>query len=202
MKVNFAVLDEKEDDNKEDKSDRDLQNHEIAEYKSSTITTVGNRNIPEELLRKIFCYTDHKALLSCQLVCKHWNELIKNYIWHKKAELTLNRPLPSNKEIPWTIYYFICDGRPFYKNLMKNHSGEDGLFKNWNITKNGGEGWNVESYPRGSKPLPDDPVFEDKNYCFSTSFSKCWKEQVVHLVDEGFSEHLLDHFQPTIKVLI
>lgn len=163
---------------------------------------IDNRNIPEELLRKIFCYTDHKTLLTCQLVCKHWHHLIQNYVWHKKAEITLKQTLPFNKKIPWTVYYFICEGKPFYKNLIKNHSGEQGLFKNWNITKNGGAGWNVENHPLGTKPLPNDPVFEDKSYCFATSFSKCWKEQVVNLIDEGFSEFLLDNLQPTIKVYI
>jgi hypothetical protein len=167
---------------------------------SNNGSIIENKSIPDELLSKILCYTDHKALLLCQLVCKHWNYLIHNYVWHKKAELTIGKSLPFGEKIPWTIYYFICDKKPFYKNLIKNHSGEEGFNAYWGITDFGGNGWNVEHPPTGVVPLPDDPVFENKNYCFITSFKKCSKEQIINLIDEGFSEYLLDYLQPTIKV--
>ncbi|KAJ8688361.1 hypothetical protein QAD02_024156 [Eretmocerus hayati] len=156
--------------------------------------------IPDELLSKIFCYTDHKTLLSCQLVCKHWYHLIVDYIWHKKAEFVVGNTLPLTDKIPWTVFYFICDQRPFYKNLLKNHSGECGTLKHWNVLENGGDGWAVEKRPKSVRPLPKDPVFKGNKSCFVTSFSRCMKEQVINLLDEGFSEYLLDQLQPTIKV--
>ncbi|OXU28694.1 hypothetical protein TSAR_007130 [Trichomalopsis sarcophagae] len=167
---------------------------------SNNGSIIENKSIPNEILSKILCYTDHNALLLCQLVCKHWHYLIRNYVWHKKAEFTLGKSLTFTEKTPWTVYYFICDQMPFYKNLVKNHSGKYGLFKHWCITENGGTGWNVENPPKAVKQLPDDPVFEDESYCFVTSFSKCWKEQTIYLIDEGFSEYVLDYLQPTIKV--
>ena len=113
----------------------------------------------------------------------------------------MGHKIPSNKKIPWTAYYFICNGMPFYKNLVKNHSGEHGLYKNWLISKNGGDGWGVEFKPKAVKSLPNNSVFEGKTFCFVTSFSKCWKEQVINLLDEGFTEYVLDYLQPTIKVI-
>ena len=163
---------------------------------------IGNKGIPDEILSKIFCYADPESLLLFQLVCKHWYYLIRNYVWHKKAEQAIQKPLPMFKKEHWAVYYFICDNRPFYRNLMKNHSGEHGLFKNWNITENGGDGWSIECPPKTTKPLPKDSVFEGKNHCFVTSYSRCYKEQVINLIDEGFSEFLLDWYQPTIRVTI
>ncbi|XP_058806093.1 F-box only protein 2-like isoform X2 [Phymastichus coffea] len=153
-----------------------------------------------ELLLKILCNVDHKTLLGCQLVCKHWNFLIKDYVWQKKSELMLRKSLVLDQQTPWTIHYFICDHKPFYKNLIKNHSGENGPNKHWDIIENGGNGWSVEHPPQGVRALPKDPVFEDKYNCFVASFGKCWKEQVINLVKEGFSEYMIDHLQPTIQV--
>lgn len=190
------------EEDRNDKSVDGFGKREIMFYNetSNNGSIIENKIIPDELLSKILCYTEPIALLQCQLVCKHWFNLIQNYVWHKRAELTVRKTLPSTGKTPWTIYYFICEGKPFYKNLIKNHSGEFGLLQNWNITENGGDGWNVECPPKAVRLLPDDPVFEDKNFCFVTSFSKCWKEQVVNLIDEGFTEYCLDYLQPTIKV--
>lgn len=204
--MNFAVDEDEDDDNKPlselllfKKPDTTIAyNHENNTSNNGSI--IENKSIPDELLSKILCHTHHKTLLQCQLVCRHWHYLIRNYVWHKKAELTAGRTLPFNRDTPWTMYYFICDERPFYKNLVKNHSGQDGLFEHWSITENGGDGWNVERPPKAVRSMPEDPVFENQYYCFVTSFSKCSMEQVINLVDEGFSEYILDHLQPTIKV--
>lgn len=96
-------------------------------------------------------------------------------------------PITSKK----TVYDF---------NLIKNHSGEKGLKSDWNILTNPGDGWIVESPPVCVQPLPDDPIFENINHCFATSYNRCWKEQVIDLIKEGASEDLIDQLQPTVKV--
>ena len=164
---------------------------------------MGEKFIPEELLSEILCLVDHKSLTKCQLVCKCWNVLIQSYIWRKKAERILGHSLPLDDNAPWTMYYFLCDKKPFFKNLIKNHSGHQKL-NEWLIYNNGGNGWKVETPPIGIQELPDDPVFDKKKKkkCFVTSFNKCWKYQVIDLIAEGFTEYLLDNLKPTIKVLI
>ncbi|XP_001600314.2 F-box only protein 6 [Nasonia vitripennis] len=156
--------------------------------------------IPEELLCEILCYVDHKTLCNCQLVCKQWLELIQGYVWRKKAERTLGKTLPVDENAPWTMYYFICDKKAFGRNLIKNHSGKTRVNSDWTIVNDGGDGWKVENPPVGVPALPDDPVFEGKQCCFVTSYDRCCKQQTIDLLDEGFTEYLLDNLQPTIKV--
>lgn len=164
---------------------------------------LSDKYIPEELLGELFCYVDCKSLLNCQLVCKRWKDLIQEYVWRKKAELIFGQSLQCLKsyELPWTVYYKICKKNPFERNLLKNHSGQEGLKKHWVISRQGGDHWRIEKPPVGVPPLPDDPVFEGKNSCFVTSYSLCSKRQIVDLIAEGLSDVLLDTFQPPIQVL-
>ncbi|XP_011501762.1 PREDICTED: F-box only protein 2-like [Ceratosolen solmsi marchali] len=160
---------------------------------------VNDKYIPEELLSTILCYIDHKTLVSCQIVCKRWNFLIKSYVWRKKAEITLGHALPVDESTMWAKYYFICDKKPFYKNLIINNITT--LFpNNWTILNFGGNGWAVECPPIGVPPLPEDPIFNGENACFVTSYNKCLKVQVINLIEQGFSKYLLDNLQPIIKV--
>ncbi|CAD6204913.1 GSCOCG00003047001-RA-CDS [Cotesia congregata] len=163
---------------------------------------LADKYIPEELIGELLCYVDHKSLLNCQLVCRRWKDLIREYVFRKKAEMTFGQSLQclSNCEDPWKIYYKICKKNPFERNLLKNHSGQDGLKKHWVITRQGGDHWKIESPPVGVPPLPKDPVFEGSNSCFVTSYSQCSKRQLIDLLDEGLSDVLLDTFQPTIEV--
>lgn len=163
---------------------------------------IREKYIPEELLCEIFCHVDHKTLCNCQLVCKQWNLLIQGYVWRKKAERTLGKTLPVDANAPWTMYYFICDKKAFGRNLIKNHSGKSGLNSDWTTVHDGGDGWKVECPAVGVPPLPQDPVFDGKQYCFVTSYGHCWKQQTIDLIDKGFTEYLLDNLQPTIKVII
>src|SRR5436190_8836958 len=127
--------------------------------------------IPAELLGEIFCYVDHRTLLNCQLVCKRWKNVIQNYVWRKKAELVLGKPFPrSHEEMPWHAFYLICKLKPFERNLLKNHSGEQDK-KHWQILSNGGNFWTVENPPVGVPELPlTEPIFEGKQICFATSY--------------------------------
>lgn len=177
---------------------------------SSNGLLVQERYIPEELLSRIFCYLDHKTLLSCQLVCKQWRFLIQDFVWHKKAEQSTGKAIPVDKTIPWPLYYFTCAKLPFGKNLMKNHSGELGVDAHWTVVATAGNGWGVENPPLGVLSLPEDPVFEGKQHCFVTSYYteysprmgnySCRKYQIVDLLEMGFTKYLLDYIQPKITV--
>lgn len=160
---------------------------------------IVNKYIPEELLSDILLYADHTTLLNCQLVCKRWKVLIQSYVWRKKAEMILKRPMPL--DMPWSVFYAICKKKPFERNLLKNHSGKDGVEKNWRVLSQGGDHWRVECPPLGVPLLPvTEPVFEGKQNCFATSYYSCSKEQTVDLLAEGLTSRILDFLQPPIVV--
>ncbi|XP_070162562.1 F-box only protein 44-like [Polyergus mexicanus] len=173
--------------------------------------TIYNRNLPTELLTEIFCYADHKTLLNCQLVCKYWRMIIQNYVWWKKARLTLNKSFLRYEEIPWHVFYFICKTKPpFERNLLKNHSGEES-FNNWHIYSCSTGVWSIENPPVNVPELPlTEPIFEGKQYCFATFFYNfsyqesvgafSSKTQLVDIVAEGFHPYILDILQPPIVI--
>lgn len=170
----------------------------IFDEKGNNGFTICGRDIPAELLAEIFCRADLKTLLNCQLVCKRWWIVIQNYIWRKKAELTLGKPFPRHEEMPWHVFYFICKRKPFERNLLKNHSGEQKM-KHWEICSNGGDSWMVEHPPAGVPEMPL-TIFEGKQICFVTSYHSCTKRQLVDLVAEGLHPYVLDVLQPPIMV--
>lgn len=160
-----------------------------------------DKYIPAELLVEIFCNSNLETLLNCQLVCKRWKMLMQSYVWRKRAEITLGKPFPRNEDIPWNVFYFICKKKPFERNLLKNHSGEHGVDRYWQIVTQGGDLWAVESPPQGVPELPlTEPVFEGKQSCFVTSYHFCIKKQQVDLIAEGFTPYVLDVLQPPIEV--
>ncbi|XP_076244678.1 F-box only protein 6 isoform X2 [Calliopsis andreniformis] len=160
-----------------------------------------NTYLPEELLAEIFCYVTDKSLLNCQLVCKRWKNLIQSYVWRKKAEITFGRLFLWDQDVPWHEYYLISKKKPFERNLVKNHSGEEGVEKYWDSIDEGGIPWKVENPPIGVPPLPsDEPLFNGKQFCFVTSYLLCPKVQTINLKTEGLSPYILDHFQPPIVV--
>ncbi|XP_015520929.1 F-box only protein 6 isoform X1 [Neodiprion lecontei] len=160
-----------------------------------------NKYLPEELLSEILFRVDLKAMLNCQLVCKCWYSILHTYVWRKKAEAILGQRLHFDGEFSWLLYYVICNNNPIGKNLLKNHSGRSGTNKFWRILSNGGHRWKVECPPAGAPKLPSsEPVFENEQFCFVTSFGHCNKEQTVDLVSEGFPPRFLDQFQPPIVI--
>lgn len=156
--------------------------------------------VPAELLAVILCYTDYKTLLNCTLVCKQWKMLIQSYIWRKKTEMMLGKSFPRNKDIPWDSFCLMYKKKPFERNLLKNHSGEDGM-KYWEILTQGGDRWKVENPPLGVPHLPStEPMFQEKHTCFVTSYNCCSKIQDINLVAEGLTPYVLDVLQPPIMV--
>jgi len=162
---------------------------------------ICDRYMPAELLAEIFClYVDYKTLLNCQLVCKRWKTLIQSYVWRKKVEMILGKPFPRHEQISWQMFYLICKKKPFERNLLKNHSGEHGR-KHWRIICDGGDRWGIEKPPAGVPDLPlNEPVFEGKQICFTTSYDTCMKVQNINLIAEGLHPYLLDVLQPPITV--
>ncbi|XP_014481183.1 PREDICTED: F-box only protein 44-like [Dinoponera quadriceps] len=160
-----------------------------------------DKYIPSELLVEIFCNSNLKTLLNCQLVCQRWKMLIQSYVWPKKVEMTLGKPFPRGKNIPWGVFYLICKKKPFERNLIKNHSGGDGVGRHWQIISQGGDQWAIENPPQGVPELPmTESVFEGKQNCFVTSYHFCFKTQQIDLIDEGFTPYVLDVLQPPIEV--
>ncbi|KAH0951276.1 hypothetical protein HN011_000794 [Eciton burchellii] len=171
----------------------------IFNEKSDNGLLICDNHIPPELLTEIFCRVEPKSLLNCQLVCKRWKILIQSYVWRKKAEMTVNKLFPRHKEIPWQAFYHICKKKPFERNLLRNHSGQNGK-KYWQIIFEGGDRWRIEKPPIGVPELPSVPVFEGLQICFATSYKNCTKTQIVDLIAEGFHPYFLDVLQPSITV--
>ncbi|XP_077105800.1 F-box only protein 2-like [Ranitomeya variabilis] len=81
------------------------------------------------------------------------------------------------------------------KNLIKNPCGEEDL-EHWELVENGGDEWKVEDLPGDcGAPFPSDGVSK----YFVTSFELCKKSQLIDLLQEGFTEEVLDA-QPNIVV--
>lgn len=162
---------------------------------------IGNLYIPVELILKIMCAADEKTVLNCHQVCKRWRAFAINDVWHKKAEMKTGHKFRCDGTFNWQDYYLISTKNLFDRNLVRNHSGEEQL-NHWNIIENGGEGWAVECPPvRSIKLSSAVPEFENKQHCFVTSYSGCYKEYVVNLIKEGFSANILDQLQPPIEVI-
>lgn len=178
-----------------------MTTREVFDEKVENGLIVSGTYLPEELLAEILCYVDYSSLSKCRLVCKRWKDLTETYVWRKKAEISLGRSLLFRTEVPWYFYYLICVKKPFERNLIKNHSGEEGTESHWD-TVTQGENWKVENPPIGVPLLPNnEPVLEGKQYCFVTSFRLCIKRQVIRLEEEGLLPCILDELQPPIVVL-
>lgn len=91
--------------------------------------------LPIEIIQHILlCYADAATLLNCQQVCRNLNKVIHEYVWRRKAEITMGRKFASDVT-DWKLFYLIYKKNPFNKNLLKNHSGEKG-FKYWKVFHN------------------------------------------------------------------
>ncbi|OXU29489.1 hypothetical protein TSAR_012947 [Trichomalopsis sarcophagae] len=157
--------------------------------------------IPYELLSKIFCFLNPKELIVCHLVCKKWNELIKEYVWRKKAEIISGQSFYFKEEINWLSYYLLCEKKPFNRNLllsdkvdMKCHQAHRTI--EFDINENP-PCFNITSFP-------EDLVVDGKIWCtISPEYTKYLpseREYHIDLLKEGFTENILDDVQPIIKV--
>lgn len=179
----------------------DIQNRIQFDEHDNNGMILGDNYIPIELItHMMFYYTDAKTLLNCQRVCKRWNMLITDHVWRKKATITTGHKFNPDDPLSWKDYYFIYAKNLFGKNLLKNHSGGESMNKHWEIMRQGGDLWRVECPPKGTPLLPIEPGFANTQHCFVTSFGYCIKSQVIDLIEEGFSEFILDNMKPLIEV--
>lgn len=156
--------------------------------------------LPDELICDLMCfYLDEKALNECQQVCKRWNLLLKEYVWRRKAELCLQRKCPHSDLLTWREYRAIFMYDLFDRNLVQNHSGENGLEANWEEWIHGGHSWNIECPPVGAPSLPIETGFNEDR-CFVTSYDTCSKCYTVDLIGNHFMPAILDDLQPPIEV--
>ncbi|XP_066529027.1 F-box only protein 2-like [Hoplias malabaricus] len=81
------------------------------------------------------------------------------------------------------------------RNLLKNPNGDDDL-DYWDLIENGGDEWKVEDMPGDCGHAFND---ETVTKYFTTSFELCLKQQVVDLLEEGYTAEELDH-QPPVTV--
>ncbi|XP_072743588.1 F-box only protein 44-like [Anoplolepis gracilipes] len=165
---------------------------------------ICNKYISILLLDKIFCCMDNQTLLKCQLVSKEWKKVIKNY-WRKKAEKVQGKLFSHHEIIPWHVFYFIYKSKnPFERNLLRNHSGKQGM-EHWscfctNVKKLAMcREIRVENPPIGVPKLPK-LIFEGRQFCFARNSFYCPKIQYVNLIDVGFHPYVLDVLQPPIVI--
>ncbi|GLH14089.1 hypothetical protein R5R35_007962 [Gryllus longicercus] len=162
---------------------------------------IGGENVPEEILSLILSHVDSKSLPNCRLVCQRWKNIIDLDIWRFKLEKKVYRQLTNllhNIRSPFPIIYRVFKHKSFNRNLIKNPSGEEKLC-HWEILKNGGDGWKIEEPPNGADELPFDENFPTTS-CFSTSYIRCTKVQLIDLWAEGLSPIIMDELRPTIYV--
>ncbi|XP_003424333.1 F-box only protein 2 isoform X1 [Nasonia vitripennis] len=163
--------------------------------------------IPYELLSRIFCYLNSNELVVCHLVCKRWNELIKEYVWRKKAELISGQTFPFDEKINWVSYYLLCAKNAFNRNLLlsdkvvarDDNECDHGAFETIEFDKN------ENPPPINVMPFPEDLVVNDQIRCSISSplsFSGAKKSFRIHLLKEGLTEKILNNIQPIIKVSV
>ena len=186
---------QKYDNKKEDTELDEIANQIISEVNNEAVNGFRIKNIPEELLAEIFKSVDNKTLLFCHLVCKQWCKLLKDYVWRKKAEYVTHKKFPVDKKVPWTSYYYLCDNRPFGKNLIYDKIVLRHMSRFTTLT----QFERGETVPVNITPFPNDDTFHGK--CIITVFGHTYSNKyVINLVQEGFTEHILDKMQPIVKV--
>uniref|UniRef100_A0A672RSD0 F-box only protein 6-like n=1 Tax=Sinocyclocheilus grahami TaxID=75366 RepID=A0A672RSD0_SINGR len=133
----------------------------------------------------------HQVVQVCRLVCHEWKELVDSAAhWRERCRTEGFQPYnASSPPEDWRLFYFLSK---FRRNLLKNPRADDGL-QGWEIGQSGADRWATE---RNSKLFPDNTVTK----CFVTSQSQCFKEQLIDLKKEGYSDAFMDQQRPHIKI--
>ncbi|XP_073405153.1 F-box only protein 17-like [Dendrobates tinctorius] len=149
---------------------------------------------PEEILLLILSFVPAQDLvLRCRLVSRRWKHLVDSpSVWRIKCEREHKKEIllmaEKCRSFAWPKVYVMS---PFSRNLLRNPFGAE-ILSHWNII-HGALGWGVET---------NLSVLEgaEQQICFVTSFMWCKKFQIIDLLQEGLSEHLLDVHQPSICI--
>uniref|UniRef100_A0A671QR53 Zgc:114174 n=1 Tax=Sinocyclocheilus anshuiensis TaxID=1608454 RepID=A0A671QR53_9TELE len=144
--------------------------------------------VAEEILLNL---PAHQVVQVCRLVCHEWKELVDSAAhWRERCRTEGFQPYDAScPPEDWRLFYFLSK---FRRNLLKNPRADDGL-QGWEIGQNGADRWATE---RNSKLFPDNTVTK----CFVTSHSQCFKEQLIDLKKEGYSDAFMDQQRPHIKI--
>ncbi|XP_018354326.1 PREDICTED: F-box only protein 6-like isoform X1 [Trachymyrmex septentrionalis] len=165
----------------------DTLSHMMFDVKDCNGLVLCNKFLPVEVLTKIFSYVDYKTMLNCLLVCKHWQMLIY-YVWYTKINQIMDKPFPLDDNMPWSVLYLTCKKKPYGRNLLKNHSGAEGIGHwtglNWFIKTN--------NYPCKVK----------RSFCLTESENVQYnpRTQNIDLKEEGIHPYIIDIYRPTIQV--
>lgn len=168
--------------------------------------------IPPKILSLILSNVDVKTLYKhCTLVCKLWNEFIKDFVWKLKCEQEiLNKQqlqLLRQKQCPYKVYQMICVfKKSFYTNFIQNPCGVN-AFNNWLMDRNGGDHFIIEDCTLLDKDfceVQEEMVSRNVTKCFTTSYGACSKLQVIdlykHCGGSGVTQQFIDEYQPPIYV--
>ncbi|XP_052338186.1 F-box only protein 6-like isoform X3 [Oncorhynchus keta] len=145
--------------------------------------------LPLEVLEEILLNVHpHQVVCVCRLVCHEWKEVVdSDSLWRERCRREGYQTHDATK-LPedWRLFYFLCKKR---RNLIKNPGAED-KFNGWQIMKNGGDQWNIESGDLNNTATK----------YFVTSYATCMKSQLIDLEEEGYRPSLMDAFQPAIVI--
>ncbi|XP_020315433.1 F-box only protein 6 [Oncorhynchus kisutch] len=145
--------------------------------------------LPLEVLEEILMNVHpHQVVCVCRLVCHEWKEVVdSDSLWRERCRREGYQTCDATK-LPedWRLFYFLCKKR---RNLIKNPGAED-KFNGWQIMKNGGDQWNINSGVLNNTATK----------YFVTSYATCMKSQLIDLEEEGYRPSLMDAFQPAIVI--
>ncbi|XP_043918136.1 F-box only protein 2-like [Protopterus annectens] len=148
-------------------------------------------DLPDDLHFLVLSYVPEDSLLRhCRLVCHRWKEIVDSQaLWKLKCQRAgiVNNIGHFPVRFEWKRVYLT---KPFDRNLIKNPCGEH-QYNYWKV-HHGGNGWKIAT----CEPQAETPF---SSY-FGTSYSWCWKYQIVDLLKEGLWEELLDCYQPDICI--
>ncbi|VDM96030.1 unnamed protein product [Thelazia callipaeda] len=161
---------------------------------------IGDAPIPPEVLTEILIRSGspRSILCVCSLVCHRWCKILSAPgFWIRYMEFqSLNLPPTFLRSEPLLNIKKVSIKQPFGRNLIRNPSGDNGSFDNWQVRENDGDGFIIEKPPVGCS----NSSAYDISTAFATSFGWCSKVQVVDLWREGIEPVFLDEFCPPITV--
>lgn len=170
--------------------------------------------IPTEILCLILSNVEVQTLYKhCTLVCKLWNEIIKECVCKIKCEQEIIKDHGNKYKLQWLrqnqypyyVYRIISlSSTSFYTNLIKNPCGSD--YFNY---------WIVDSESRDNNFTIEDCTLFDNNVCkiddelISSNVTKCFsiinselsgKMQIIDLYKYGLTQQFIDEYQPPIYI--
>ncbi|XP_030041832.1 F-box only protein 44 isoform X1 [Microcaecilia unicolor] len=153
-------------------------------------------NLPDDVMVEVLSLVPAPQLIhSCRFVCILWKNIVDlPTLWKRKSQKEGFVPKECKKNpCDWKAFYFISKRK---KNLLKNPCANEGL-DSWEILKNGGDGWRIETIPGDYGRAFHD--LQIQKY-FVTSYGQCKKSQIIDLKQEGYWEELMDVIQPDIEI--